>query len=342
MRRQGNLLEQIAEPDILRLAFCKAARGKRNRAEVRLFQAQLHEELELLRRQLLTGEVAVGSYRFFTVFEPKKREICAAVFRERVLHHALMHVIEPIFERYAIDDSYACRKNKGLHAAVGRAKELSRRFPCCLKLDIAKYFDSIDHEMVMEMIARLIKDKKVLRIFNLIIDSYHTKPGKGMPIGNLISQHVANLYLGSFDHWVKEHLGVRGYVRYMDDFLLFGQDRERLRTLLGQVEEYLMAKLKLTLHHDRQLHRTTTGIAYLGYRIFPDGIKLSAKSRNRFARKFRRYEDRYLRGEWDMETLNRHMTALIGFTAGADSTGFRRKVVRTGRVPAEGTMASTA
>ncbi len=341
MKRKGKLIGKIAEIENLHLAFCKAARGKRTRLEVRSFQNNLHEELHAIRKGLVRGDIHFGDYRFFTVYEPKKREICAATFRERVIHHAIMNIVEPVFERYAIVDSYACRKKKGMHAAVKKAKKLSNRYRYYLQLDIAKYFDSIDHDVVVTLIRRLIKDRAVLLLFENIVKSYSTVPGKGMPIGNLISQHVANLYLGFFDHWVKEVLRVKGYVRYMDDFILFGNDKQEIKMWLQQVKEELASSLQLRLHKRRQLNQCKYGISYLGYRVYPDGIRLGKRSRSRFIRKFKQFEQNFLNGDWDMATLNRHMCGLIGFTTGADSVGFRRGVIRHSRVLSEEKKAIT-
>lgn len=218
MRRVGNLYERIADPENLRLAFWKACRGRRDRAEVRQYAAHLDENLAHLRQDLLREAVAVGRYRFFTVRDPKDRLICAASFPERVLHHAVMNLCEPVLERYAIPDSFACRKGKGLHSAVRRAQFFSRRFPWYLKVDVKRYFDSVDHATLLALLERRFKDPRLLRLFGALLGTYETAPGKGLPIGNLISQHCANLYLGPLDHWVKETLRVRGYVRYAGEW----------------------------------------------------------------------------------------------------------------------------
>jgi hypothetical protein len=269
----------------------------------------------------------VGHYRFFQIRDPKTRSICAASFPERVLHHAIMNVCEPVLETYAIHDSYACRKGKGSRKALARTQTLSRRFNWYLKLDISKYFDSIDHAILMDQLARRFKDRGLLRLFQTLLKTYHTRPGKGMPIGNLISQHLANFYLGGFDHWLKEKLKIRGYLRYMDDFILFGPDKMFLKTVLKRIRTYLFEKLALDLKANIQLNRCTRGIPFIGYRTFPSQIRLSPLSRKRFVRKLRQYEIRWQNGEWSESDLARHVLPLIEFTRAADTVSFRRCVI---------------
>lgn len=213
MKRAGDLYASITEPDNLQLAFYKAAKGKHDRHEVILFRKALDDNLSLLRRQLIQRCPDVGHYRFFQVRDPKPRRICAASFPERVLHHAIMNICDPVLERYAIHDSYACRKGKGTIRALERARIFSRRNGWYLKLDIRRYFDSVDQKIMLNLLRRKFKDQKLLHLFEQLLDTYQTEPGKGLPIGNLISQHLANFYLGFFDHWIKESLRVRCYLR---------------------------------------------------------------------------------------------------------------------------------
>ena len=201
MKRAGNLYRLIVEPDNLRLAFCKAVKGKHDRLEVIGFRENLEENLQKIRHQLLLHAPDIGHYRFFRIHDPKPRSICAASFPERVLHHAIMNICEPILDSYAICDSYACRKNKGCHKALARARHFARNNNWYLKLDIRKYFDSIDHDVVMRLLSRRFKDRELLLLFEKLLATYHVELDKGLPIGSLISQHLANFYLGLFDHW---------------------------------------------------------------------------------------------------------------------------------------------
>ncbi|MEA3465675.1 MAG: reverse transcriptase/maturase family protein [Thermodesulfobacteriota bacterium] len=332
MKRAGNLYLRIAEPDNLRLAFHKACRGKCDRCEVVQYRQQLNGNLALLRQQLLDQSLSVGDYRFFEVFDPKQRQICAAAFRERVLHHAIMNICDPVLDRYAIFDSYACRLDKGQRKAISRAQEFSRRDSWYLKLDIRKYFDSIDHEKLLELLQRRIKDQRLLALFVKIVESYSTAPGKGLPIGNLVSQHLANYYLGRLDHWIKDDLGVRGYLRYMDDFLLFGTTRQELKLRLGQITMFLAEELRLDLKENIQLNRCRLGIPFLGYRIAPANVRLTRRSGDRFRDKLQLYEARYLDGNWDEQQLVNHVQPLVEFTRFANSSGLRRQIIEASGV----------
>ena len=221
MKRAGNLFESVLDRENLRLAFHKAMRGKRARAEVREFAQDLDRRLDEMAVQLRAGTFPVGRFHQFVIHDPKERIITAPCFAERVLHHALMNVCEPHLERWLIADTYACRVGKGRLVALHRAQEFGRRFPFFLKLDVRKYFDSILHDRLLERLARRFKDARVLAQFERIVRSFRGALGRGIPIGSLTSQHLANFYLGWFDRFAKEKLRVRGYVRYMDDMALW-------------------------------------------------------------------------------------------------------------------------
>jgi len=327
MKRIGNLYHRIADPDNLRIAFRKAVRGKCDRDEVIRFRDSFDDNLAKLHGQLVCHDVSVGNYRFFTINDPKKRRICAASFSERVLHHAIMNICEPVLDRYSIFDSYACRAGKGQRAAVNRARAFAGNFAWYLKLDICKYFDSITHEVLLKLFSRRFKDNDLLVMFGQILNTYHTSLGRGLPIGNLVSQHFANFYLGLFDHWIKEERKVKGYLRYMDDFVLFNDSREALKGDLALVKSFLDEELKLELKDNIQINRTACGLPFLGMRIYPIVVKLSARSKTRFVRKLRDYEMRTVRGEMESQELAERVSSLVEFTRIADSKGFRREVI---------------
>lgn len=330
MKRIGNLYPLIAEPENLRLAFMKSTRGKNHKPDVIAYRAHLDANLKALRNQLLARDVDVGHYHFFTVHDPKERVICAASFPERVLHHAVMNICEPVLERFAIHDSYACRKDKGMHMAVHRAQSFTRRNPWYLKLDIQKYFDSIDHATALDLLARRFKDADLLTLFGRVLSSYETAPGKGLPIGNLISQHLANFYLGHLDHFVKETLRVPGYVRYMDDFVLWANDKGTLKAHLSAITAFLESRLQLRLKANIQINRSARGLPFLGYRVFPHRLDLGPRARCRFARRLAGFEQEVASGHWSETDLARHMEALLSYVRFADTLALRREIV--GRV----------
>ncbi len=328
MKRKGQLYHEIAETENLKLAFWKASRGKRGHEGVLLFRENLDANINLMRGQLLAEKPDIGHYHFFKVYDPKERLICAASFPERVLHHAIMNICEPIFERYAIFDNYACRTDKGNRKAIARCQYFSRLFKWYLKLDIRQYFASIDHVKLLGILERLVKDRRLLDLFASILATYNSgTPGRGLPIGNLVSQHLANLYLGKLDHWIRETLKITGYLRYMDDFVLFSNDRQRLQDGLSAAGTFLGGQLSLALKENIQLNRGVFGIPFLGFRVFPSRILLSPSGGRRFARKYRQYMEKYEEGEWNEATLSRHLEPLVDFTRIADSIGLRRKII---------------
>lgn len=199
-------MAKIADGENLRLAFWKAAKGKRGKADCLAFREGLEENLTALGEELLAGDVSVGDYHYFKVHDPKERLICAAAFRERVLHHALMNVCEPVLERAAVFDSYACRKGKGRLRAVDRAQGYARGYRWFLKMDIRQYFASVHQATLRQLLGRKFKDPVLLGVFDRIIGSYRSAPGRGLPIGNLTSQHFANFYLAPLDRFLKETL----------------------------------------------------------------------------------------------------------------------------------------
>jgi retron-type reverse transcriptase len=336
MTRVGQLLAAIADPGNLRLAFWKASKGKRAKADCRAFQENLDANLSALRAELLAGRAGVGGYHYFTIHDPKERTICAAHFRERVLHHALMNLCEPVLERAAIFDSYACRQGKGQLAAIRRAESYARRYGWFLKMDVRKYFDSVKHAVLQGLLRRKFKDSVVLALFDQVLASYQTAPGRGLPIGNLTSQHFANFYLAPLDRFIKEQLRRGAYVRYMDDFVVWGESDADLRTVWREVEAFLAAELRLALKPNVGLNRTAFGMDFLGYRVFPQELRLARRSKLRFARKFRRYERESVAGRWTELQLQQRMQALVAFTLPARSRPWRRHVLHRFGVVANG------
>ena len=328
MKRAGNMMERIAERENLLLAFWNAQRGKRLQADTVRFRDNLESEIERLRSELLEGPLCLGSYRIFTVHDPKERVICAAPFRDRVLHHALMNVCHASLEAYQIHDSYACRVGKGTHRAVLRAREFARSHRYYLKLDIRKYFNSMDHAILKALLRRRFKDRRLLEILDTIIDSYETAPGKGMPIGNLTSQYFANHYLGAFDHFVKESLCCSSYLRYMDDFVLWHDDRNQLKAWRSNIAAYLGQSLGLAIKPDC-LNRCALGMTFLGYRVYPDRVTLARRSRVRFRQKLAAAHRKFVSGEWSEAEAARHVEPLLAFVRHGRSEPMRRRMLAT-------------
>lgn len=326
MKRAANLIPLIADPDNLLLAFWKASKGKRHAPAILAYQKRLDVHLVKLREQILSGNVSVGQYRFFRIFEPKERRICAAAFGEQVLHHAFMNICHDYFERRQFYDSYASRKDKGVHAALRRARAFTGGFAWYLKLDVRKFFESVHHEVLKAQLARLFNDTRLLDIFGRIIDAYEAHPLRGLPIGNLTSQYFANHYLTVLDETVKARLRLRAYVRYMDDLVLWHDDKAVLKNacsmLLDQTRDSLRCELKPPI-----LNKTASGLPFLGYHIFPHHVRLTQTSKTRFARKLRYLHQKYHSGEWSEARCARHALPLIAFTHYADARAFRAQVL---------------
>jgi len=326
MKRKGNLIQEIASFDNLLLAYYKAKKGKEQKPEIIEYAKNINENLKLLKSQIETGDISVGNYHYFTIYDPKERLICAASFSERVLHHAIMNVCHCYFEKYLIFDTYATRLNKGTYKALDRAKIFQKRFQWFLKFDIRKYFDSIRHNILKEMLNNKFKDEKLLFIFQKILNSYHTEQHKGLPIGNLTSQYFANHYLGKLDHFVKHVLKIKGYVRYMDDFVVWHNDKKEILNAKKQIKEFIINELDLQIK-TCAMNRSSQGLTFLGYRVFPDKIVLAKRSKSRYAKKMAEYTKLLKCGIWSQDEFAHHVSALTAFTEYAYSKSFRKKVL---------------
>lgn len=326
MKRANNLIPVIADPDNLRLAFVKARKGKRYTRQVLDFQDRLDENLLVLREQLQSGLVDVGNYRYFKIYDPKEREICACAFPEQVLHHALMNVGHDHFERKQIYDSYACRLGKGTYAALDRAKKYTRKYRWYLKLDVQKFFANVHHGVLKAQLSGMFKDRRLLEILGKIIDSYEDLEERGLPIGNLTSQYFANHYLSGLDHFVKERLRVKAYVRYMDDMVFWADDKQTLKAVLQEVEGYIRDQLRCELKPPI-LNQIKYGVTFLGYRVFPYHMHLSQRSKQRFIKKINQLNHQYETGTWNEAECQRKVLPLLAFTQHANTLAFRKKVL---------------
>ena len=328
MKRVGYLIDKIADLDNLYLAYLKARRGKRDKGEVQLYEANLHDYIAQLRNVLLSEQVILGNYTYFKIYDPKERMICAAPFKERVMHHAIMNVLHPYFDRHLISSSYATRLGKGVYAAIDRAMYGMKTYRYVVKLDVRKYFDSIDHPVLKAKIYRMFKDPVLLRLIDQLIDSYEVEPGKGLPIGNLTSQYFANHYLSRADHWAVDIEKIPLYIRYMDDILMFANSRHVLMDVVKRFEQQLRQEEKLTLK-PIVCHPVHLGISFLGYRLCPYQIVLNGRSKRRFVQKMRHYATLFSDGIWTEKTYYEHITPLLAFVQHADSFRFREQTLMT-------------
>ena len=331
MKRQAGLFARITPFANLLLAARKAAQGKRDKPSVARFEFHLEQELLLLQQELHQLSYQPGHFFTFEIRDPKRRRICAAPYRDRVVHHALCNVLEPVFERRLIFDTYACRPGKGTHAAIDRAQQFARRYRYFLKCDIRKYFQTINHATLQTLLARLFKDPPLLTLLNRIIEHAppDAAPGRGLPIGNLTSQHFANLYLGELDHYLKDRRRIKGYLRYMDDVLLFADDKPSLHLGLADIRCFLQDHLQLALKEQATLVAPVTeGIPFLGLRIYPGVIRLNQRTLHRFRRQVRAREQAYRAGCLSLEDLSHTVASLFAHVAHADTLHLRQNIVQ--------------
>jgi len=326
MKRYGYLFERVCSFEALRKSAWKAAKGKKKKPRVAQFLFNLENEVIDLEQELLTKRYHPRPYRTFMVHDPKERMICAADFRDRVVHHAVCEALEPIFKRLFIFDTYACLKDRGTHRAVKRAQAFCRRHRYFLKLDVHKYFDSVDHNVLKTLLRQKIKDSDLLWLIDVFIDHPvpWTEPGKGIPIGNLTSQHFANFYLSDLDHFIKECLRIKGYARYMDDLVLFDNEKNTLWDAAASIEDYLREQLLLKIKKGSLLLAPVMqGLPFLGYRVFPGVIRISRQGWRRFRRKVRHRNLGFINGLMDEEQWQRSMSSLVGHLQQADTRNLR-------------------
>jgi hypothetical protein len=336
MKRSAIDLAAIADWNTLTSAFHRAAIGKANRAEVRLFQAGLDRELAALREDILAGEPRLSPMRSFQIFDPKARLIHAPVFRDRVLHHALIAHIGPVLERSLIFDTYACRVGKGTIAAVRRVQHFARRFPWYGQIDIRSYFPSVDHGMLNGLLERRFKNRELLRFLSSLIAAHGAGAGKGLPIGALTSQHFANLYLDGCDRFLLEGCKVRGMVRYMDDTVWWADSKEAVHGHLRAVADFLRDRRGLDIKQPVRIGKSIFGISYCGFRVLPGAILLSRRRRRRYAEVRARWEGAFEQGQIDARGLQAGYASALGMTASSNCAAWRREQLR--RVPLGGAV----
>lgn len=294
IKRYGNLYSQIISFENLLLAAKKAQKGKRYRDNVLAFNYHLESELLQIQTELHNQTYQPQGYRTFQIQEPKPRLISAAPYRDRVIHHALCNIIAPLIETSFIPDSYSNRIGYGTHKAIRRFTHFVRSSEYVLQCDIQKYFPSIDREILKNILHQKIKCPQTLWLIDLIIDNSNDQipvhdyfngddlltslRRRGLPIGNLTSQFFANVYLNDFDHFVKEKLKIKKYIRYVDDFAFFSNDSTELTQVRQSIENYL-ATLRLKIHPIKsQIFATKQGTNFLGFRIFPTHIRVRSNN----------------------------------------------------------------
>lgn len=283
----------ITSIEALFLAWEKFKKGKRLRADVQLYERHLEANLFDLHERLARGRHWHDPYVPFKVFDPKERQIHKATVRDRIVHQAVVNALEPVFEPRFIYDSFSCRKGKGTHAAVKRLHTFLRRASSnntktvyVLKCDVKKFFASVDHAVLLRLLARCVKDERTVALLREILNSFENTAGKGIPLGNLTSQLFANVYLHELDWFIKHGLRERHYIRYCDDFVILDQNRQHLEGVVPCINEFLASKLKLTLHPDKiHIRSWQAGIDFLGYVLKPKATLLRTNTKRRMLKR---------------------------------------------------------
>jgi RNA-directed DNA polymerase len=312
-KRFNHLLPKIYAFEHLLNSAKKARVGTGWTVETAEFFYRLEPNLLQLSHELSSGSYFPGKHRYFSIIDPKPRQIAVAPFRDRVVHHALVSVIMPIFEPIFIADSFATRVGKGTHAAVFRAQKLIRQWPYYLKTDVQKYFDNVQHDKLLQLLERKIKDQNVITLIDRIICN-GGREDKGLPIGNLTSQFWANVYLNSLDHFVKEQLQVKPYVRYMDDMVLFANDVNTLKHYHIVMQQFLHDELSLKLHpKSTWINHQAHGLSFLGMRIWPNYIRTRSANWQRSQRKVHRRIKEWQQGKIEDGSLQQCLSSILGY-----------------------------
>ncbi|KKT13584.1 MAG: Reverse transcriptase (RNA-dependent DNA polymerase) [Candidatus Falkowbacteria bacterium GW2011_GWF2_43_32] len=302
--RLTHKFEDIINLENLLEAWQEFLLGKRKRKDVQEFRTRLMDNILDLHHDLVYHKYEHGGYKAFKVYDPKTRNIHKATVRDRLLHHAIYRQLYPFFDRTFIFDSYSCRLDKGTHKAITRFNQLflkvsknNTRSCWVLKGDIRKFFASIDHKILINIIKGYIPDENIIWLLTKVIDSFNFETSKGLPLGNLTSQLFANVYLNEFDQFVKHHIKTNFYIRYADDFVILSDSRDWLENKIPVIERFLGARLNLEIHPNKIFIKTiNSGVDFLGWTSFSKFRVLRRSTKKRMFRKLKEnnYKDESL------------------------------------------------
>lgn len=332
MKIYKNLFNDIISTENLFSAWDKFKNGKRNKKDIQLFEWNLEENIFKLHRELKSRTYKHSSYTSFNISDPKPRNIHKAQVRDRILHHAVFQILNPIFEAGFISASFSCREGYGTHKGVEFLQNILRKaskndkVPCfSLKCDIKKFFDTIDHNVLLAILKRKIKDNDVVWLLEQTISSFSSNYSllsinKGVPIGNLTSQLFANIYLNELDKFAKQELKVKYYLRYTDDFLIISESKEYLESIVPKIINFLEEKLLLRIHEEKtKIRKTSQGIDFLGYTVFQKHRLVRTKTKRRIMKKFKAKIKEYKQGFISKNSLLQSLQSYLGFLSHADT-----------------------
>lgn len=332
MKIYTNIFDKIISLENLFLAWDKFKKDKKNKKDVMRFEWKLEENIFQLHKDLKSKKYKHGPYSAFYLHDPKRRHVHKAIVRDRILHHAIFSVVNPIFEPTFIAHSFSCRIGKGTHKGVDSfASMLSsgshNNFRNCfvLKCDIKKFFDAIDHNILLGIIQKRIKDKDALWLLEEVIGSFESSQSnifqrKGVPIGNLTSQLFANTYLNEFDQFIKHALKIKYYCRYTDDFVIVAEDKAYLSNLVLRISSFLYDELRLELHPEKvTIRKFNQGIDFLGYVVLPHHRMLRTKTKRRIFLKLKKKVLEYRSGIISRATLEQSLQSYLGVLTHANT-----------------------
>lgn len=327
MKRLGNVYEKVISKENLRVSLHNACKGKNSYASVRYIKKHIDEHIDSLHEMLKNEEYTVSKYREKKIYEPKERLISILpLYPDRIIQHAIMSVIENYWDSLMIYDSYSCRVGKGQHVGSIKCMGHCRKYKYVLKCDISKFYPSLDHDILKSIVRRKIKDTKLIRLINIIIDSYGDT--KGVPIGSYLSQWLGNLYMNDLDMHVKHTLKCRAYIRYCDDFVIFSNSKEELRHIKEDVVMFCSGlKLKMS---KCELFPTTQGVDFLGYRHFPDGkILLRKRTAKKFKRNVKSLESMLYNNTISLDSARSKIASMQGWLKHANTYNFSNSLKLT-------------
>ncbi len=345
MKTYNKLYEKLYSKDNLTSAFKKARKGKCKKDYVVNFESDLDRNIRLLQKELKLKRYKPYKLKKFIIRDPKTRTIHASIFRDRIVHHAIINLIQPIYEKRFIYDSFAGRKNKGTHKAIKRFEYFLRKASSngrkvkkpfnnnsirgfVLKADIKHYFAIMNHEILINILRKNIKDEDFIDLIKIVLDNFDTKiKGQGVPLGNYTSQFFANIYLNKLDYFVKHRLGAKYYIRYVDDFIILHKDKRVLEEYLIKINKYLK-NLRLELHPEKsEIYPLRNGITFLGYRIFYTYKLLRKRNINHFLNKFKEKLQFYHQGLISKEQLESFVQGWFGYSKFANTYKLRQKIL---------------
>lgn len=339
MKTYKNIFSQIISLENLFSAWDSFHKGKQKKLDVQKFECNLEQNIFRLHGDLKNKTYKHGPYSGFYIKDPKLRHIHKAMVRDRILHHAIFKILNPIFDPTFISNSFSCRIDKGTHKGINILDEIIRKishnyFKSCfiLKCDIKKFFDSIDHNILLNIIRKRIKDDNALWLLEKIIKSFTSQYStlfeqKGLPIGNLTSQLFANIYLNEFDQFIKHTLKIKHYVRYTDDFVIVSGDKNFLEKIIHPIDYFLIEKLMLNLHPNKvTIRKSSQGTDFLGYILFPHHRLLRTKTKQRIFKKLEKRIQEYKNGIISKQTLEQCLRSYLGVLSHADTYKLEQKL----------------